>query len=84
MRTPTMMVEGDRTFGLGVNRTLTDMADNLLMTTAGSQQVDQIYWLDPATGMSYLINVYTPQPFINSVNSLKTVPVDSVERSEYE
>jgi multidrug efflux pump subunit AcrB len=77
MRTPTLMVEGNRTFGLGVNRTLKDMADNLLMTTAGSQQVDQIYWLDPTTGMSYLINVYTPQPQINSLNSLKTVPVDS-------
>ncbi|HKR78081.1 MAG TPA: efflux RND transporter permease subunit, partial [Nitrospira sp.] len=79
MRTPTLMVEGNRTFGLGVNRTLKDMADNLLMTTAGSQQVDQIYWLDPSTGMSYLINVYTPQPQINSLNSLKTVPVDSSE-----
>jgi multidrug efflux pump subunit AcrB len=77
MRTPTLMVEGNRTFGLGVNRTLKDMADNLLMTTAGSQQVDQIYWLDPTTGMSYLINVYTPQPQINSLNSLKTVPIDS-------
>ena len=80
MRTPTLMVEGDRTFGLGVNRTLKDMADNLLMTTAGSQQVDQIYWLDPTTGMSYLINVYTPQPQINSLNSLKTVPVDSSDK----
>jgi multidrug efflux pump subunit AcrB len=77
MRTPTLMVEGDRTFGLGVNRTERDIADNLLMTTAGSQQVDQVYWLDPSTGMSYLINVYTPQSQINSVNSLKTVPVDS-------
>ena len=77
MRTPTLMVEGDRTFGLGVNRTLSDMADNLLMTTAGSQQVDQVYWLDPSTGMSYLINVYTPQPQINSVKSLETVPVDT-------
>ncbi|MBL8036015.1 MAG: efflux RND transporter permease subunit [Nitrospira sp.] len=77
MRTPTMMVEGNRTFGLGVNRTLSDMAENLLMTTAGSQQVDQIYWLDPSTGMSYLINVYTPQPFTNSINSIKTVPVES-------
>ena len=81
MRTPTLMVEGNRTFGLGVNRTLKDMADNLLMTTAGSQQVDQIYWLDPSTGMSYLINVYTPQPQINSLNSLKTVPVDSSDNS---
>jgi multidrug efflux pump subunit AcrB len=80
MRTPTLMVEGNRTFGLGVNRTLSDMADNLLMTTAGSQQVDQIYWLDPKTGMSYLINVYTPQPQVNSINSLKTIPVASSDK----
>jgi multidrug efflux pump subunit AcrB len=81
MRTPTLMVEGNRTFGLGVNKTLKDMADNLLMTTAGSQQVDQVYWLDPTTGMSYLINVYTPQSQINSLNSLKTVPVDSSDNT---
>src|SRR4026208_169410 len=81
MRTPTLMVEGNRTFGMGVNRTLKDMADNLLMTTAGSQQVDQIYWLDPSTGMSYLINVYTPQPQINSLNSLKTIPIDSSDKA---
>jgi multidrug efflux pump subunit AcrB len=77
MRTPTLMVKGNRTFGLGVNRTLKDMADNLVMTTAGSQQVDQVYWLDPSTGMSYMINVYTPQSQINSVNSLMTIPVGS-------
>ncbi|GJL55603.1 MAG: hypothetical protein NPIRA02_27350 [Nitrospirales bacterium] len=77
MRTPTLTVDGNRTFGLGVNRSLKEMADNLLMTTAGSQQVDQNYWLDPSTGMSYLINIYTPQSQINSVNSLKTIPVES-------
>jgi multidrug efflux pump subunit AcrB len=81
MRTPTLMVEGNRTFGLGVNRTEKDIASNLLMTTAGSQQVDQVYWLDPKTGMSYLINVYTPQAQINSVNSLKTIPVESSSNS---
>jgi multidrug efflux pump subunit AcrB len=80
-RTPTLMVEGNRTFGLGVNSRLKDIADNLLMTTAGSQQVDQIYWLDPSTGMSYLINVYTPQAQVDSINSLKTIPVDSSNKS---
>jgi multidrug efflux pump subunit AcrB len=80
-RTPTLMVEGNRTFGLGVNSSLKDIADNLLMTTAGSQQVDQIYWLDPSTGMSYLINVYTPQAQVNSMNSLMTIPVDSSSKS---
>jgi multidrug efflux pump subunit AcrB len=77
MRTPTLFVEGNRTFGLDVDRTEKDIADNLLMTVAGSQQVDQIYWLDPSTGMSYMINVYNPQPQISSLNSIKTVPVDS-------
>ena len=76
MRTPTLMVEGNRTFGLAVNRTQKEMASNLLMTTAGSQQIDQVYWLDPKTGMSYLINVYTPQAQVNSVNSLRTIPVE--------
>ncbi len=46
MRTPTLLVEGNRTFGLGVNLTQKDIADNLLLTTAGSQQIDQQYWLD--------------------------------------
>ena len=77
MRTPTLTVDTNRTFGLGVDKTLGDVADNLIMTTAGSQQVDQIYWLDPSTGMSYLINVYTPQSQINSVESLNTIPVSS-------
>ena len=77
MRTPTLTVEGDRTFGLVVDRTVKDMAENLLMTTAGSQQIDQNFWLDPQSGMSYLVNVYTPQSQINSINSLKTIPVNS-------
>ena len=77
MRTPTLFVEGNRTFGLDVNRTEKNIADNLLMTAAGSQQVDQIYWLDPSTGMSYRINVYNPQKGINSVNNLETIPVDA-------
>ncbi len=84
MRTPTLTVEGDRTFGFGVDRTLSEIADNLLMTTAGSQQVDQIYWLDPSTGMSYMINVYNPQPQINSVKSLETIPVDSSTDSSHD
>jgi multidrug efflux pump subunit AcrB len=77
MRTPTLTVESDRTFGLGVDRTVKDMADNLLMTTAGSQQIDQNFWLDPKTGMSYLVNIYTPQSQVDSINSLKTIPVNS-------
>jgi multidrug efflux pump subunit AcrB len=55
----------------------------MLVTTAGSQQVDQKYWLDRKTGMSYRINVYTPQAQLTSVKDLMTVPVGREERTEH-
>ena len=76
MRTPTLFVEGNRTFGLGINLSEKDIASNLLLTTSGSKQVDQEYWLDHKTGMTYQINIYTPQPQLTSIKDLLTVPVD--------
>jgi multidrug efflux pump subunit AcrB len=75
MRTPTLLVEGNRTLGLGLKLTERDMAENLLLTTSGSQQVDQEYWLDHKTGLSYQINVFTPQPWLTRLQDLLTVPV---------
>lgn len=80
MRTPTLLVESDRAFALGLNLDQKDIADNMLVTTAGSQQVDQQYWLDRQTGMSYRINVYNPQPQLTSIKDLLTVPVAQKER----
>jgi len=79
MGMPTLLAESDRRFALGVNLDQTDFGNNMLVTTAGSQQVDQKYWLDRKTGMSYRINVYTPQPQLTSINDLKTVPVGREE-----
>ena len=75
MRTPTLLVEGLRTYGLDVDRSEADIALNMLITTSGSQQIDQKYWLDPKTGMSYQINIYDPQPQVASINDLNTIPV---------
>ncbi len=54
----------------------------MLVTTAGSQQVDQKYWLDRKTGMSYRINVYTPQAQLTSIKDLMIVPVGREESDE--
>ena len=77
MRTPTMMVEGNRTLGLNIDLSLRNIADNLLLSTSGSQQIDQEYWLDHETGMTYQINIYTPQPQMTSTKDTLTVPVDN-------
>ena len=75
MRTPTLFVEGQRTYGLGVDRSESDIALNMLITTNGTQQIDQKYWLDLKTGMSYQINIYQPQPWVSSTNELNRIPV---------
>ena len=82
MGMPTLLAESDRRFALGMNLDQTDFGNNMLVTTAGSQQVDQKYWLDRKTGMSYRINVYTPQSQLTSVKDLMTVPVGREERTE--
>src|SRR3989442_445544 len=81
MRTPTILDEGNRRFALGMNLNQKDFGHNMLLATAGSQQVDQKYWLDRKTGMSYRINVYTPQPQLTSIKNLMTVPVAAEERA---
>ncbi len=75
MRTPTMFVEGQRTYGLDISRNESDIALNMLLTTNGSQQIDQKYWLDLKTGISYQINIYNPQHQVASINDLNTIAV---------
>jgi multidrug efflux pump subunit AcrB len=76
MRTPTLLVEGNRTLGMGLDVTQEQIARNLLLMTSGSQQVDQQFWLNHDTGLSYQINIYTPQPFQNRVEDILTTPVN--------
>jgi multidrug efflux pump subunit AcrB len=82
MGMPTLLAESNRQFALGMKMSQEDFGNNMLVTTAGSQQVDQKYWLDRKTGMSYRINVYTPQSQLTSVKDLMTVPVGREERTE--
>ena len=72
---PTILVEGNRTFALAMNLNQKDFGFNMLLATAGSQQIDQKYWLDRSTQQSYRLNVYTPQSQLSSIQDLKTIPV---------
>ncbi|MGE0643758.1 MAG: efflux RND transporter permease subunit [Nitrospira sp.] len=77
---PTILVEGDRRFALGLNLNQKDFGFNMLLATAGSQQIDQKYWLDRSTQQSYRLNVYTPQPQLASIGDLQTIPVAPEDR----
>jgi len=81
---PTILVEGDRRFALGLNLNQKDFGFNMLLATAGSQQIDQKYWLDRSTQQSYRLNVYTPQPQLASIGDLQTIPVAPEDRGHEE
>jgi len=81
---PTILVEGDRRFALGMNLSQRDFGFNMLLATAGSQQIDQKYWLDRSTQQSYRLNIYTPQPQLTSVQDLMTIPVAPESREHVE
>ena len=79
MNTPTLLAKGDRIFGLGMDLTEKNIAENMILATAGSKQIDQQYWLNHKTGLSYRLNVYTPQYKMTTLNDLLTIPVTKPE-----
>jgi multidrug efflux pump subunit AcrB len=73
---PTLLVSAHRAFALGAGLTESDIANNTLATLSGSGQVAPTYWLDHETGVSYLVNLQTPQAQLTSFNDLETIPID--------
>lgn len=74
LTTPTLLTNTDRTLGLNVALTEKDVALNMILATAGSQQFFQQYWLDHHSGIAYRFNIYTPQYIMKSLNKLLTIP----------
>ncbi|MBO1329170.1 efflux RND transporter permease subunit [Acetobacter suratthaniensis] len=76
MTQPTLHIRTRRRYALGTGITEADVANNMLVALSGSSQVGQVYWLDPATGVSHLIDIQTPAPYLQTLNSLELLPVD--------
>ncbi|GBQ71105.1 multidrug efflux pump acriflavin resistance protein AcrB/AcrD/AcrF [Ameyamaea chiangmaiensis NBRC 103196] len=76
MTTPTLRVNAHRSFALGTGLTEVDVANNALATLSGSGQVAPVYWLDPKTGVSHLLDVQTPPNFLQTLHDLEEIPID--------
>ncbi|MXV45261.1 AcrB/AcrD/AcrF family protein [Saccharibacter sp. 17.LH.SD] len=76
MKTPTLMIKGNRTFSQATGLTEADLANNQLMTLSGSSTVDPQFWLDPKDNVTFPLNTYVSQDQLTHLNDLLTVPVD--------
>ncbi len=76
---PQINVEVDRTLAGEVGLTQRDIANSLLVTLSGSQQVHPNFWLNPENGVSYPIVAQMPQYRVDTMSDLINVPLASSE-----
>jgi len=74
---PQLNVAVDRSLAGEVGLTQRDVANSLLITLAGSQQVRPNFWLNTENGVSYPIVAQLPQYRIDSLSDLSNIPVTS-------
>jgi CzcA family heavy metal efflux pump len=76
---PQINVDVDRTLASEVGLTQRDVANSLLITLSGSQQVHPNFWLNPENGVSYPIVAQMPQYRVDTMSDLVNVPLASAE-----
>ena len=76
---PQINVEVDRTLASEVGLSQRDVANSLLVTLSGSQQVHPNFWLNPENGVSYPIVAQMPQYRVDTMSDLVNIPLVSSE-----
>jgi multidrug efflux pump subunit AcrB len=73
--TPSLLVNIDRTLADQLGFTEKQVADDVLISLAGSGQTAPNFWLNPQNGVSYSIVVQTPQRLISSTADISLTPI---------
>ena len=67
----------DRSKAADLGLTEQNVAQSTLLSLSGSSVVTPAYWLNPAVGIEYLINVRAPEYAMDSVHQLETMPIST-------
>ncbi len=74
---PTLNFSIDRTKASEMGLSEKDVANSVLLSLSGSAQVDPTYWINPAVGIQYLINVRVPEHGMDSLAALNSIPINA-------
>ena len=73
---PKLRIDVDRTKALQAGFTQREVAGNLLVSLSGSFQTSPSFWLDPQSGVSYMVATQSPQYDFESLQDLENIPVN--------
>ena len=74
---PELFVNVDRTQAQQLGLAQRDVASDLLVSLSSSFQTAPNFWLNPQNGVSYGVQVMTPQYKIDSIDALQSTPIRS-------
>ena len=74
---PDLFVTVDRTQAQELGLAQRDVASDVLVSLSSSFQTAPNFWLDPTNGVSYQVQVMTPQYNIHSMDTLQSTPIRS-------
>ncbi|MDD3288331.1 MAG: efflux RND transporter permease subunit [Alphaproteobacteria bacterium] len=74
---PQLHFDVDRIKAAQIGLTERDVANAVLVSLNGSSQVQPNYWLNPANGIQYLVNMRVPERNIDSIDAMKAIPVSA-------
>jgi multidrug efflux pump subunit AcrB len=72
---PDLAVNVDRAKADTLGLTQRDVASSLLVSLSSNNQTAPSYWIDPANGVSYPVNVQTPQSRIQTLEDITRTPI---------
>src|SRR6202521_1438386 len=72
---PKLHINVDRTKAMQAGFSQKDVAGNLLVSLSGSFQTSPSFWLDPKSGVSYIVATEAPQYEFESLQALQNIPV---------
>jgi multidrug efflux pump subunit AcrB len=78
---PTVRVNVDRVMANQAGFTQRDIANSMLISLSASGQIAPNQWLNPQNGVSYQVQVQTPQYRIDSFDALERTPVTPASQS---
>lgn len=74
---PKLEFDIDRTKASEMGLAERDVANSVLLSLSGSGQVQPSYWINPANGVQYLINIRVPEHKIGSFSDLNSIPINA-------
>jgi multidrug efflux pump subunit AcrB len=77
LNVPELFVTVDRTQAQQIGLSQRDVASDVLVSLSSSAQTSPNFWLDPSNGVSYAVQVMTPQYNIPTIDALGRTPVTS-------